>query len=278
MGRLTTRRRITRLQRTDTGVSSRPRNDVLAAEEPLELRVGGQTLTVTMRTPGHDFELAAGLLVSEGLVSTAEQLRSMRYCSGTDELGQQTYNVIDLDLDPALVQAALSTRRHLMTSSACGICGTTSIHAVHKALPEHPPKPQLSISAETLLQLPDTLRANQDLFASTGGVHAAGLFSGTGELLQLREDVGRHNAVDKVVGACLLNGRLPLTGTAVQVSGRASFELVQKAALAGVELLSAVGAPSSLAAELAETAGITLAGFSRGNSLNIYTHPHRVRL
>ncbi|WP_150461851.1 formate dehydrogenase accessory sulfurtransferase FdhD [Nesterenkonia ebinurensis] len=278
MGRLTNRRRVTRLQRTDAGVTSRPRNDVLAAEEPLELRVGGETLTVTMRTPGHDFELAAGLLVSEGLVSTAEQLRSIRYCSGTDELGRQTYNVIDLDLDPALVQAALSARRRTVTSSACGICGTTSIEAVHKALPEQPPEPQLSLSAETLLQLPDTLRANQEIFETTGGVHAAGLFAGQGQLLILREDVGRHNAVDKVVGRALLDGRLPLSGSALQVSGRASFELVQKAALAGIELLSAVGAPSSLAVELAESAGLTLAGFSRGNSLNIYTHRQRVRL
>lgn len=268
---------MTRLQRTDSGVISRPRNDVLAAEEPLELRVGGETLTVTMRTPGHDFELAAGLLVSESLVNTPEQLRSMRYCSGTDELGNQTYNVIDLDLDPALVQAAVSASRRVVTSSACGICGTTSIHAVHKALPAQPPEPQLSIAAETLLELPDTLRASQEIFEKTGGVHASGLFNGSGELLSLREDVGRHNAVDKVVGRALLDGGLPLAGTVLQVSGRASFELVQKAALAGIELLSAVGAPSSLAAELAEVAGVTLAGFSRGSSLNIYTHPHRVR-
>ncbi|GAA1825203.1 formate dehydrogenase accessory sulfurtransferase FdhD [Nesterenkonia flava] len=276
MGRLTQRRRVVRVTRTEAGVATRERADVLAAEEPLELRMRGESFTVTMRTPGHDFELAAGFLVSEGILSSPEQLLGLRYCAGTDEAGNQTYNVIDADLDPALAALAVKDRRQVLTTSACGICGTTSIDAVEKALPAHQPAAQLTMSAQTLLDLPDRLREGQQLFDKTGGVHAAGLFSGEGELLCVREDVGRHNAVDKVVGRAFLDGQLPLGGTALQVSGRASFELVQKAALAGVELLSAVGAPSSLAADLAERAGITLAGFSRGRSINIYTHAHRI--
>ena len=281
MGRVTQRRRVTRMMRdqeTDE-VTTRSRADTLAVEEPLEIRLGGESFTVTMRTPGHDFELAAGFLVSEGIVRSPEELRGLRYCAGTDEQGNQTYNVLDADLDPLLapMRTSVSERRNVVTTSACGICGTTSIDEVEKTLPPAPDAgPQLSISAETLLQLPDTLRESQKVFSKTGGVHAAGLFDGEGNLLCLREDVGRHNAVDKVVGWALTEGRLPLTGTVLQVSGRASFELVQKAALAGIEMLSAVGAPSSLAADLAERSGLTLAGFSRGRSVNLYTHEHRI--
>ncbi|NLS08979.1 formate dehydrogenase accessory sulfurtransferase FdhD [Nesterenkonia sp. MY13] len=284
MGRLTQRRRITRIRRTEEGITSATRPDALAAEEPLELRIGGESFTVTMRTPGHDFELAAGFCVAEGLLRStddlagADQLRSMRYCAGTDDQGNQTYNVIDLELaDPAAMATAVSQQRNVLTSSACGICGTTSIDAVEKSLPHAEATQELSISAETLLDLPGALREAQEIFAKTGGVHAAGLFDGEGKLLILREDVGRHNAVDKVIGRAFLDDQLPLSGTALQVSGRASFELVQKAALAGVEMLTAVGAPSSLAADLADRAGITLAGFSRGRTINLYTHPERVR-
>lgn len=276
MGRLSQRRRITRVTRTDSGTTSSQRRDTLAAEEPLELRVGEKSLAVTMRTPGYDFELSAGFLVAEGILTEPAQLHSMRYCAGTDEAGNQTYNVIDADLDPALAALAFRDRRHVLTTSACGICGTTSIDNVEKSLPDFRDAEQLQISTETLLALPDRLRRSQQLFEKTGGVHATGLFSGEGELLCVREDVGRHNAVDKVVGRAFLDGHLPLTGTGLQVSGRASFELVQKAALAGVELLSAVGAPSSLAADLAERAGITLVGFSRSVSMNVYTHAHRI--
>lgn len=281
MGRVTQRRKVTRLLRDqETGeVTLRTRADTLAAEEPLEIRLGGESFSVTMRTPGHDFELAAGFLVSEGIVRGPEELRGLRYCAGTDEQGNQTYNVLDADLDPLLVstRASIRERRNVVTTSACGICGTTSIDAVEKTLPPTPSEgPGLNINAETLLQLPDTLRESQKVFEKTGGVHAAGLFDGEGRLLCLREDVGRHNAVDKVVGWALTAGELPLTGTLLQVSGRASFELVQKAALAGIEMLSAVGAPSSLAADLAERSGLTLAGFSRGRSVNLYTHAHRV--
>ncbi len=170
-------------------------------------------------------------MVSEGLVAAAEQLRGLRYCSGEDEFGNQTYNVIDVGLDHLAAQAALSGKRNVTTTSACGICGTTSIDAVEKTLPAISTSSELRISAEQLLDLPDALRDSQALFSKTGGVHAAGLFSAAGELLCLREDVGRHNAVDKVVGWGLMEDRLPLRGTALQVSGRASFELVQKAAL-----------------------------------------------
>ncbi|GAB3190758.1 formate dehydrogenase accessory sulfurtransferase FdhD [Nesterenkonia suensis] len=274
MGRLTQRHRIMRVGR-DGAVRSR--GDVVAVEEPLELRLGGESFTVTMRTPGHDFELAAGFLVSEGLVTRAEELRGLRYCAGTDERGQQTYNVLDATLDSRAARLSIGQHRQVLTTSACGICGTTSIDAVEKALPPPPAAgPMLSLTVEALLELPHTLRAGQRIFDRTGGVHAAGLFDADGDLLCLREDVGRHNAVDKVVGWALLESRLPLTGTALQVSGRASFELVQKAALAGVELLSAVGAPSSMAVDLAERAGLTLAGFSRGDTINIYTHPERL--
>src|SRR5699024_2184517 len=169
-----------------------------------------------------------------------DQLHSLRYCAGTDEAGNQTYNVLDAELDPALAALALQDRRQVVTTSACGICGTTSIDAVEKTLPADPGPEQRQISAQTLLQLPDRLRESQQLFGKTGGVHATGLFTGDGAVHCVREDVGRHNAVDKVIGRAFLDGRLPLSGTGLQVSGRASFELVQKAALAGVELLAAV--------------------------------------
>lgn len=293
MGRMTQRRRITRLHR-DTAPARSPQGpaveahdepqvhmrgkvDTLAAEEPMELRLGGESFTVTMRTPGNDFELAAGFLVGEGIIGTPEELRGLRYCAGTDEHGNQTYNVVDAELDPLLVRPPVSEKRNVLTTSACGICGTTSIDAVEKTLPQpQDTHPQLHMTAQTLLELPDTLRDSQKIFDKTGGVHAAGLFNSAGELICLREDVGRHNAVDKVIGWALMQGHLPLAGTALQVSGRASFELVQKAALAGIEMLSAVGAPSSLAADLSDRAGLTLAGFSRGRSANLYTHQHRI--
>lgn len=271
MGRLTDRRRVITLHAGGT----RSKIDLLAVEEPLELRLAGESFTVTMRTPGNDFELVAGFLVAEGIISSQDHLRSLRYCAGTDEQGNQTYNVIDAELDPALAPTSLLRTRNVLTTSACGICGTTSIDAVEKTLPPRRPE-MLQLSQETLLALPALMRAKQTLFGKTGGVHAAGLFDAEGALLCLREDVGRHNAVDKVVGWALTQGRLPLSGTVLQVSGRASFELVQKAALAGIEMLSAVGAPSSLAVDLADRSGLTLAGFSRGGSINLYTHFQRV--
>ncbi|MCH8560661.1 formate dehydrogenase accessory sulfurtransferase FdhD [Nesterenkonia sp. LB17] len=273
MGRLIERRRVITLRADGT----RSKIDLLAVEEPLELRLAGESFTVTMRTPGHDFELVAGFLVAEGIISSQDHLRSLRYCAGTDEQGNQTYNVIDAELDPALAPTSLLRTRNVLTTSACGICGTTSIDAVEKTLPPCRTD-MLRLSPSVLLELPELMRERQTLFGKTGGVHAAGLFDADGALLCLREDVGRHNAVDKVVGWALTQGRLPLSGTALQVSGRASFELVQKAALAGIEMLSAVGAPSSLAVDLAERSGVTLAGFSRGGSINLYTHSQRVEM
>jgi FdhD protein len=231
-----------------------------------------------MRTPGNDFDLVAGFLVSEGIIWTPEQLVSLRFCAGEDADGVQTFNVVEAQLRPDVVRPEIG--RNVFTSSSCGICGTDSIEAVSKSSHFSPAGDPLIVPVETLAALPDALRSAQDVFDVTGGVHAAGLFriadDGSAELLCLREDVGRHNAVDKVVGWALREGLLPLRGTVLQVSGRASFELVQKASLAGIPVLAAVSAPSSLAVELAEASGMTLAGFSRRTSLNVYAGQHRV--
>ena len=263
------------------------REDVVAVEEPLQIRVSAlasgpvaaapRDLTVTMRTPGHDFDLVAGFLVGEGVVRGPADIAMMRYCAGTNDAGEQTFNVVDVTLGLGIPLPGAEIERQVLTTSACGICGTTSIDQVRKALPpDLAGRPSWRVSVAVLLALPDALRTAQGLFAKTGGVHAAGVFTAAGEALCVREDVGRHNAVDKVVGWALREGRLPLRETVLQVSGRASFELVQKAALAGIPVLAAVGAPSSLAAELADELGVTLIGFSRGRSLNVYTHPGRV--
>lgn len=273
-GRLVRRTRVARYAADGSSVG---REDSLAVEEPLEVRVNGSSFSVTMRSPGDDFDLVGGFLVSEGVVWSADQLASMRFCAGTDEQGLQTFNVIDAELSPGTAPPDLSLERHVYTSSSCGICGTASIDAVHKATHFGRLDDDLVWDAALLGSLPDRLRERQKVFDRTGGVHAAGLFSADGELLCLREDVGRHNAVDKVVGWALRDGRLPLRGTALQVSGRASFELVQKAHMAGIPVLAAVSAPSSLAVEHAESAGMTLLGFSRGGGFNVYAGDHRVR-
>lgn len=273
MGRKIVRRRIVRA--TLDGASTE-REEKLAVEEPLEIRFGSTPFTTSMRTPGDDFDMVAGFLLAEGIISRSEHLVSMRYCAGTDEEGMQTFNVIEVQLGFGARTPDLSAARNVVTSSACGICGTNSIDEVRKKSSYTlEPSPGL-VELEVLLGMPDTLREAQQLFSSTGGVHAAGLFNTAGELLVLREDVGRHNAVDKVIGAALREGLLPLHETVLQVSGRASFELVQKAAMAGIPLLTAVSAPSSLAVELAAQSGLTLAAFSRRSSVNIYTHGKRV--
>ncbi|MCU1575212.1 MAG: sufurtransferase FdhD [Micrococcaceae bacterium] len=256
------------------------REDTLAVEEPLEIRLGHKPFSVTMRTPGNDFDLVAGFLVSEGVIWSPEQLVSLRFCAGEDEQGRQTYNVVEAQLSPGMPLPDTSLERNIYTSSSCGICGTASIDAVRKAshLPALDPTAAAgTLDVQLLASLPDRLRLEQKVFDRTGGVHAAGLFTHAGELLCLREDVGRHNAVDKVVGWALREGKLPLQDAVLQVSGRASFELVQKAALAGIPVLAAVSAPSSLAVELAQDAGVTLIGFSRGSSLNVYAHPERLQ-
>ncbi|MDQ4214339.1 formate dehydrogenase accessory sulfurtransferase FdhD [Microbacterium capsulatum] len=275
MGRITVRRPVTRVS---IGTDPHRRADTLAVEEPLEIRIAGEPFTVTMRTPGHDVELAAGFLVGEGVISHREHLRAAIHCGGPGTGGvDNTYNVLDIGLAAGV---PLPDRdRSFYTTSSCGMCGKASIEAVRTVSAYDVAAEGTTVHDTTLVTLPDTLRAHQDVFEKTGGLHAAGLFeAATGELLVLREDVGRHNAVDKVVGWALQQGRLPLGGTVLQVSGRASFELVQKAAMAGIPILAAVSAPSSLAVELAEDVGLTLIGFLRGQSMNVYTRPDRVTI
>jgi FdhD protein len=245
--------------------------DDLAVEEPLEIRVNGEPFSVTMRTPGHDLELAAGFLVSEGIIATPGEWVAL------GPVGDEG-NVVDATVAGPGAVLARQRRRALYVSSSCGICGAASIEAVTTLSAHAVAPPVVQVPRSVLAALPDRLREQQRLFGATGGVHAAGLFDEAGAALVVREDVGRHNAVDKVIGRMLLAGRLPLGGTVLQVSGRASFELVQKARMAGVPVLAAVSAPSSLAVELAEEAGITLVGFSRGGDFNVYAHPERLDL
>lgn len=273
MGRLTVRRPVLRLNPDGT---TRSRPDTLAAEEPLEIRVGGTPLSVTMRTPGHDVELAHGFLVTEGVVGSRDDIASARYCDSVDDEGRNTYNVLDIDLAPGVAPPDVSVERNFYTTSSCGVCGKASLDAVRLKTRHSPAGDPLRIRREVLLELPDRLRERQKVFGSTGGLHAAGLFDADGELLAAREDVGRHNAVDKVLGRMLMDDRIPAGGTVLMVSGRASFELVQKAVMAGVPMLAAVSAPSSLAVELADEAGMTLVGFLRGATGNVYTGQERL--
>ena len=276
MGRLTASRRVTRI--TLDGVN-RTRPDAIAVEEPLEIRVAGAPLSVTMRTPGHDVELAAGFLVSEGVIHRGDQFARAIHCGGPGTGGADgnTYNVLDLTLAPGVALPSPDIARNFYTTSSCGVGGPASIEAVEKVSSYDVSEDGIRIPAEDLAALPDRLREGQKVFEKTGGLHAAALFDvACGEMLVVREDVGRHNAVDKVVGWAVLNDRLPLRGTVLQVSGRVSFELVQKAVMAGIPILSAVSAPSSLAVELAERAGLTVAGFVRGGSMNLYTRADRV--
>ncbi|MFC4858269.1 formate dehydrogenase accessory sulfurtransferase FdhD [Actinophytocola glycyrrhizae] len=272
MGRVTVRRPVLRLSEE----GSRRRQDALAAEEPLELRVAGKALSVTMRTPGQDVELAHGFLLTEGVIGAAEDVSTARYCDGRDAEGRNTYNVLDLALRPGVEPPDSSLERNFYTTSSCGVCGKAALDAVKLKTRFSPAADASRVSPETLATFPGRLREQQRVFDSTGGLHAAGIFTVDGELLVVREDVGRHNAVDKATGWAVLNGRVPLAGTVLMVSGRTSFELVQKAAMAGIPVLAAVSAPSSLAVELADEQGITLIGFLRGTSMNIYTHAERI--
>lgn len=279
----TARRRIERISVKGDDAVRRSRDDLLAVEEPLEIRVvragdGGRAadeaavrVAVTMRTPGADFELAAGFLFSEGLIDRGEAVARIRYCTDAP----QQYNVVSVylapgaDVDPALLS------RNFYTTSSCGVCGKASIEAV--AGPACAPVAAgPEIDAALLLSLPPKLREAQRVFERTGGLHGAAQFTAQGDLVRVREDVGRHNALDKLVGAALLGGELPLAGCIVLVSGRLSFELVQKAARAGVPVLAGVSAPSSLAVELAEQAGMTLAGFVRDGGFNVYAGGARI--
>ena len=253
--------------RVEGGAAGTPVVDTLVAEEPMELRVGGEAVAVTMRTPGADVELALGFCLTEGLVDDPRQV-------ATVQPTREDRNVVEVTLRPG-APSRPDLRRNVYTTSSCGLCGTASIAAVRKRVPSVAGDP-VRVAPATLTGLADRLRDSQRLFARTGGLHAAALATADGDVLCLREDVGRHNAVDKVIGWAAVQGRLPLTGTVLVVSGRVAFEIAQKALTAGIPLVAAVSAPSSLAVELAEDAGMTLVGFLRGERMNLYARPDRV--
>ncbi|MFJ8021617.1 formate dehydrogenase accessory sulfurtransferase FdhD [Streptomyces sp. NPDC096311] len=278
MGRVTERRKVIRIR--DGAISTRP--DTLVAEEPLEIRLNGKPLAITMRTPGDDFALAAGFLVSEGVFGRAEEVQNIVYCAGATADGANTYNVVDVRTAPGVVLPDITLERNVYTTSSCGLCGKASLDAVRTtarwAIDDGADAPPVRLEPALLADLPDRLRAAQQVFDRTGGLHAAALFTENGEMLDVREDVGRHNAVDKLVGRALQRGDLPLSRTILLVSGRASFELAQKAVMAGIPVLAAVSAPSSLAVDLAMETGLTLVGFLRGPSMNVYAGEHRIAL
>jgi len=253
--------------RIPAGPGEDARADLLAVEEPLEIRVGGEPLAVTMRTPGDDIDLAAGFLASEGVIASPSDVTLIKMCDD---------NVADVTLEPGITLPDARLRRNFVTSSACGVCGKDSIDAIRVRASYDVSADPVRVSPRVLASLPDRLRDAQRVFATTGGLHAAGIFTADGALLAVREDVGRHNAVDKIVGWALREQRLPLAGCVLLVSGRASFELAQKALVAGIPVLAAVSAPSSLAAQLAEESGMTLIGFLRGASMNVYTGAQRL--
>ncbi|MFI1358557.1 formate dehydrogenase accessory sulfurtransferase FdhD [Streptomyces sp. NPDC020898] len=290
MGRVTERRKVIRIR--DGAVSTRP--DTLVAEEPMEIRLNGKPIAITMRTPGDDFALAVGFLVSEGVLAEQRELRNIVYCAGAtgggtsrssgaeNGGGSNTYNVVDVSTAPDVVLPDITLERNVYTTSSCGLCGKASLDAVRTtarwAIDDGADAPPVRLAPELLASLPDRLRASQRVFDRTGGLHAAALFTEEGELLDIREDVGRHNAVDKLVGRALQNGDLPLSRTILLVSGRASFELAQKAVMAGIPVLAAVSAPSSLAVDLAAESGLTLVGFLRGANMNVYAGEDRIAL
>lgn len=256
-------------------VRSRP--DQIATEEPLEIRLSPkQTVAVTMRTPGADFDLTAGFLYSEGVVSRREDIRQMSYCVAEGVDGEQRYNIVNVALKEGLLPDLQPLERHFFTTSACGVCGKASIEALQiRGCPVIPTG--MEVTAEVIYSLPDKLRSAQGIFTATGGLHAAALFDAQGQLLKLREDVGRHNALDKLVGSAMLALELPLNNHIVMVSGRSSFEILQKCLTAGVPIVCAVSAPSSLAVEVARKFGITLIGFLRGQRFNVYSGFERIR-
>jgi FdhD protein len=273
MGRVTARRRASHL--TADTVTTRP--ETLAVEEPMEIRINGTAITVTMRTPGSDVELAQGFLLTEGVIGQRDDIARVQYCRGADEDGVNSYNVLDVSLAPNVAMPDVDVTRNFYTTSSCGVCGKGSIDAIRLISRHSPGDDPTVVATETLSAMPDQLRSAQRIFATTGGLHGAALFDADGTMLVVREDIGRHNAVDKVIGWALENDRIPLTGTVLLVSGRASFELTQKAVMAGIPVLAAVSAPSSLAVDLAGQAGLTLVAFLRGDSMNVYTRPDRVK-
>lgn len=281
----------TAIRRVVAGSVTEDSPDVLAVEEPLEIRLGipgggHRAISITMRSPGDDGELAAGFLFTEGIVRSADQIKQIRHCgtgrnpSGSEGVSARDngpkQNTIRVDLQEGVKLDLKRLERHFYTTSSCGVCGKSSIEALHTGAKKLADLENPKIDTDIIHRLPARLRASQDVFDQTGGLHASALFSSKGELEIVREDVGRHNALDKVIGAKLLAGELPLSQKILLVSGRASFELVQKAVMAGIPILVAVGAPSSLAVELADEFGMTLAGFVRGDSFNIYTGKSRI--
>jgi len=270
-------RRVTRLD----GGGRHERPDVLTTEEPMEIEVDHfdgahwreMSLAVTMRTPGSDFELAAGFLYTEGIVAAPADIAHMEHCPLHG--AEQEFNVVKVRLGEALRLDEAKLHRHFYTTSSCGVCGKTSLEAVRRTFPSGPPPGVPRVSKAFLIELPAKLRQAQTVFSMTGGLHAAGIFTAAGDRVVVREDVGRHNALDKVIGERLLAGALPLSQAIVAVSGRASFELVQKALSAQVPILAAVGAASSLAVDLAREYGMTLVGFLRENGLTVYSGDER---
>lgn len=263
---------LTRVTEWSAG-ESRPKDDFLAAEEPLEIRIGAEPLSVTMRTPGDDRELAAGFLLTEGFVQAPSQIRSLEPVTSGAEGARG--NVVRAELSPDADISQEKVRRNFFAASSCGICGKASIDSV-RARALQAPNPHLRLPASTLLRFPDALRSSQDVFDRTGGLHAAALFDPSGKLLCLREDIGRHNAVDKVVGWAFLDGRVPLEDAVLLVSGRGGFEIVQKAIVAGLPVVACVSAPSSLAVQLAREMRLTLVGFLRGNRFVVYSGEERI--
>jgi FdhD protein len=265
--------KVTRVGR----VRASDNEDAAAVEEPLEVRLHGRPFAVIMRTPGADRELAAGFLFSEGVITSHEQIGAIEHCRHPDH--PEHHNIVDVYLleDAArAVEEHLAERRRVLTTSSCGLCGRATIDSLR--LRAEPLPRRLSIDANIAAELPVRLRSRQSAFDHTGGLHAAGAFTTNGECTGSAEDVGRHNAVDKIIGRMLLDERLPAAGLVLAVSGRTSYEILQKAWIAGLELVCAVSAPSSLAIDLAESAGITLLGFTRDGGFNIYSHPERIRI
>src|SRR5579862_1557062 len=266
---------LTQVSEWDDGNLQR-KEDYLAAEEPLEIRIGDHPLSVTMRTPGDDLDLAAGFLLTEGLVQRAEQIVALEHDPGDPEnSGANRGNVVRVALAPEAMPDFEKMRRHFFAASSCGICGKASIDSV-RARSMQPPNPDFRLDPRVLVTLPDVLRASQPVFGRTGGLHAAALFDASGKLLVLREDIGRHNAVDKVIGWALRSGRMPLGDVAMLVSGRGGFEIIQKAIVAGLPVVASVSAPSSLAVQLARESGQTLVGFLRGRRFVIYSGDSRI--
>ncbi|OGF56503.1 MAG: formate dehydrogenase accessory protein FdhD [Candidatus Fraserbacteria bacterium RBG_16_55_9] len=279
------RRRAARVQIEKVrGEEIQRKQDAVAVEEPLEIRLAfaaagqqsGQSISITMRTPGDDFELAAGFLFSEGIIQSGNDIQEIRYCMGSQK-EMQEYNVVTVQLRSGLQFNSERLLRHFYTTSSCGVCGKASLEALQIRGCPVLPRDRPIISAKIIHQLPQKLKEAQAIFKATGGLHAAGLFDSSGDLITLREDVGRHNAVDKLIGERLLAKKIPLHEHLMIVSGRASFEILQKTLMAGIPMVAAVGAPSSLGIDLAREFGMTLLGFVREKSFNIYAGPQRVR-